>query len=53
MAACCEGVFGVVDQPYGLAGVAADRLALRLDGIEPGEEFGGGWRPARVGPGGA
>ena len=34
-----RSVFGVADQPQGLAGVAADRLAFGFDGIEPGQEL--------------
>ena len=40
--ACGQDRFGALDQVQGLAGVAADRLALGFDGMQPRKEFRGG-----------
>jgi hypothetical protein len=52
--ACGQDRFGALDQVQGLAGVAADRLALGFDGIQPRKEFRGGGsatNAASLGPG--
>lgn len=46
--ACGQDRFGALDQVQGLAGVAADRLALGFDGIQPRKEFRGGGSAANA-----